>query len=184
MRGHCRLRPSPSMLVAFAALMVALGGTSFAIAQLPANSVGSKQLKKNAVTAAKVKDRSLVAKDFKSGQLPRGQRGPAGPQGPAGPAGATNVTVRSAGASGTATATCAGAERAVGGGGDAPLGLSMAPIRPPRAAPPPGGSPAPLTGAASRQRNRLCHLCGSLTGPPAPMSGPACPAGSAKPAEA
>ena len=123
MRGHCRLRPSPSMLVAFAALMVALGGTSYAIAQLPANSVGSKQLKKNAVTAAKVKDRSLVAKDFKSGQLPRGQRGPAGPQGAAGPAGATTVTVRSAGASGTATASCTGAERAVGGGGDAPLGF-------------------------------------------------------------
>ena len=125
MRGHCRLRPSPSMLVAFAALMVALGGTSYAIAQLPANSVGSKQLKKNAVTAAKVKDRSLVAKDFKSGQLPRGQRGPSGPQGaPGAPgaAGATNVTVRSASGVGSATATCAGSERAVGGGGSAPDG--------------------------------------------------------------
>ena len=81
MRGEGRLRPSPSMAVAFAALMVALGGTSYAIAQLPANSVGTKQLKKNAVNAAKVKDRSLLAKDFKSGQLPRGQRGAAGPQG-------------------------------------------------------------------------------------------------------
>ena len=87
MRGKGRLRPSPSMLVAFAALMVALGGTSYAIAQLPANSVGTKQLKKNAVNTAKVKDRSLVAKDFKSGQLPRGQKGDAGARGPAGPAG-------------------------------------------------------------------------------------------------
>lgn len=130
MRGHGRLRPSPSMLVAFAALMVALGGTSYAIAQLPANSVGSKQLKKNAVTTAKVKNRSLVAKDFKAGQLPAGPRGaqgpvgPAGPAGPAGaagargPAGATNVTVR-AGATelGLSIASCTGAERAVGGGG-------------------------------------------------------------------
>jgi hypothetical protein len=111
------------MLVAFAALMVALGGTSYAIAQLPANSVGTKQLKKNAVNTAKVKDRSLLAKDFKSGQLPRGQRGPAGPQGAAGASGATNVTVRTAAASGTATASCTGGERAVGGGGDAPLGF-------------------------------------------------------------
>ena len=79
------------MLVAFAALMVALGGTSYAIAQLPANSVGTKQLRKNAVTAPKVKDRSLVARDFKRGQLPRGARGPAGPQGAAGAPGATNV---------------------------------------------------------------------------------------------
>jgi hypothetical protein len=37
MRGQGRLRPSPSMAVAFAALLVALGGTSYAIAQLPAN---------------------------------------------------------------------------------------------------------------------------------------------------
>ena len=111
MRGQGRLRPSPSMAVAFAALMVALGGTSYAIAQLPANSVGTKQLKKNAVNAAKVKDRSLLAKDFKSGQLPRGAG--AGPRRPAGPlaagAGATNVTVRARLGSGIATANCAGA---------------------------------------------------------------------------
>ena len=133
MRGHCRLRPSPSMLVAFAALMVALGGTSYAIAQLPANSVGSKQLKKNAVTAAKVKDRSLVAKDFKSDQLPRGDkgepgaRGPAGPAGPVGPAGppgpegppaVSSLTVRMGDeATGTAFVECEFEEFAIGGGG-------------------------------------------------------------------
>src|SRR5919106_1168455 len=88
MRGKGRLRPSPSMAVAFAALMVALGGTSYAIAQLPANSVGTKQLKKNAVTSAKVKNRSLLANDFKRGQLPRGEKGDPGARGPAGPQGA------------------------------------------------------------------------------------------------
>ena len=127
MRGQGRLRPSPSMAVAFAALMVALGGTSYAIAQLPANSVGTKQLTKNAVNAAKVKDRSLLAKDFKSGQLPRGEQGPrgpagaagpAGPAGPAGAAGATHVTVRvGAPDIGASVADCQAAERAVGGGG-------------------------------------------------------------------
>jgi hypothetical protein len=44
------LRPSPSLVVAFAALMVALGGTSYAVTQLPARSVGSKQLKRESVT--------------------------------------------------------------------------------------------------------------------------------------
>lgn len=124
MRRNARLRPSPSMAVAFLALLVALGGTSYAVAQLPANSVGAKQLKKNAVTAAKVKDRSLLAQDFKSGQLPsgpRGAQGPAGPAGERGPAGATNVTVRSgAPGLGRSTANCFGGERAVGGGGVTP----------------------------------------------------------------
>jgi hypothetical protein len=127
MRGHGRLRPSPAMAVAFTALTVALGGTSYAIAQLPANSVGTKQLKKNAVTSVKVKDRSLLAKDFKRGQLPRGQRGPAGPQGaPGAPGapGATNVTVRVGPTSiDSSTALCAASERAVGGGGVTPDGF-------------------------------------------------------------
>ena len=73
--------------VALLALFIALGGTSYAAVKLPANSVGSKQIKKNAVTAAKVKNRSLRAEDFAAGQLPAGERGPAGAAGPAGPPG-------------------------------------------------------------------------------------------------
>jgi hypothetical protein len=46
---------SPALLVAIAALVVALGGTSYAVSRLPKNSVGNAQLKKNAVTSAKVK---------------------------------------------------------------------------------------------------------------------------------
>jgi hypothetical protein len=76
--------PSPSMAVALLALLVALGGTSYAAINLPRNSVGSRELKPNAITGAKVKDRSLFANDFASGQLPRGPQGPAGPAGPAG----------------------------------------------------------------------------------------------------
>jgi hypothetical protein len=63
MRGH--LRPSPAMVVAFIALFVAIGGSSYAVTRLPSGSVGSKQLKKNAVTGAKVKNRSLTAADIK-----------------------------------------------------------------------------------------------------------------------
>ncbi len=76
------------------ALFIALGGTSYAAATLPANSVGTKQIKKNAVTSAKikknavtsakVKNGSLQQADFAAGQLPAGAAGPAGPQGPKG----------------------------------------------------------------------------------------------------
>ncbi len=75
-------------LVAYVALFVALGGTSaYAAGALQKNSVGAKQLKRNAVTTKKVKDGSLLAADFAPGQLPAGQRGQAGPQGERGPQG-------------------------------------------------------------------------------------------------
>jgi len=76
-----RYRPSPALVVAFLALFVALSGTSYAVSKLPAKSVGGRQLKTNAVTSAKVKDGSLLAADFRSGQLPQGPAGPAGPSG-------------------------------------------------------------------------------------------------------
>ena len=82
-----RYRPSPAMVVACVALAIALGGTSYAAINLPANSVGTKQIKNNAVISSKVKNRSLSAVDFKSGQLPRGRVGPAGPAGQPGPTG-------------------------------------------------------------------------------------------------
>ena len=135
MRRFSAPRPSPAMAVAFVALLVALGGTSYAVVALPANSVGKKQLKKNAVTSVKVKNGALLRTDFKPGQLPAGPRGPAGatgpagargPQGPPGPSGATNVTVRSGPmASEISVATCAPGERAVGGGGFTPDPVSF-----------------------------------------------------------
>ncbi len=84
-----RFRPSPAMVVACLALLVALGGTGVAAVSIviPKNSVGTPQLKKNAVTSAKVKNGSLLTVDFKAGQLPAGPQGPAGSQGPAGPQG-------------------------------------------------------------------------------------------------
>lgn len=67
-------------LVAYLALLVALSSTSFAAATklLPANSVGTRQ----------VINGSLLARDFRPGQLPHGARGPQGAPGTAGPQGA------------------------------------------------------------------------------------------------
>jgi hypothetical protein len=78
------------MVIASIALLVALAGTSVAaVTALPRNSVGTAQLKSNAVVSSKVQNRSLKSVDFASGQLPRGPRGPQGQPGPAGPAGPT-----------------------------------------------------------------------------------------------
>ena len=68
-------------VTATVALIVALGGTSYAAIKLP----------KNSVTSATVKDRSLLKKDFKTGQLPAGKTGKQGPAGPAGPAGGSGA---------------------------------------------------------------------------------------------
>ena len=67
MSQHSSRVPSPALLVAVCALLLALGGTAYAA--LPKHSVGPAQLKKNAVTSKAVKNHSLGAKDIKSGQL-------------------------------------------------------------------------------------------------------------------
>lgn len=97
MKRVTRLIPSPAMAVALLALLVASAGVGVAATKLPANSVGTAQLQNNAVTSVKVKDRSLVATDFKRGQLigtpgppgPAGPKGDPGPKGDAGPKGDT-----------------------------------------------------------------------------------------------
>jgi hypothetical protein len=78
MRHLRKLRISPGLVLAAIALAVALGGTGYAAVNA---------LPRNSVTSVQVKDRSLLAKDFKAGQLPRGPAGPAGADGAAGPAG-------------------------------------------------------------------------------------------------
>lgn len=64
-----RLRPSPAMIVAIVALVLSLGGTSYAAIVLPANSVGTKQIKKSAVVSSKVKNESLTTSDVKNESL-------------------------------------------------------------------------------------------------------------------
>jgi hypothetical protein len=97
MRQLIRYRPSASMVVALIALFIATGGGAYAAITLPGGSVGGKQLKASAVTGgkladgsvtgAKVKNHSLLAEDFKAGQLPAGPPGPTGATGATGAAG-------------------------------------------------------------------------------------------------
>lgn len=82
-----RRRPSPALVVACFALAAALGGTGYSAVVLPANSVGTKQLKNNSVVASKVMPHSLLASSFRSGEVPTGPAGPAGPKGADGLAG-------------------------------------------------------------------------------------------------
>jgi hypothetical protein len=114
-----RHRPSPALVVACLALLVALGGSSVAaVNALGRNTVGAPQIKPNAVstselrngavtnaklhanavTGLKVRNHSLTAADFIAGTLPAGPQGPAGPAGPAGAAGPAGtigpITVR------------------------------------------------------------------------------------------
>jgi hypothetical protein len=63
--------------VAYLAIFVGLGGTSYAAVTIPKNSVGNKQLKKDAVDTKKVKNGTLLKDDFK-GTLPAGPQGPGG----------------------------------------------------------------------------------------------------------
>jgi hypothetical protein len=81
-------RLSYANVVASLALFLALGGVGYAATQLPNNSVGTPQLKANAVTTGKVKNGTLLKADFKSGQLPKGPKGDKGAKGDPGAQGA------------------------------------------------------------------------------------------------
>ncbi|HYZ76564.1 MAG TPA: hypothetical protein VE596_04240 [Gaiellaceae bacterium] len=124
-----RRRLSYANVMATLALFVALGGTSFAAASLvPANSVGSTQIKNRSIRLIDIRKKAIT--------LLKGQKGPRGPAGPPGAQGvkgdkgdkgdpgATNVTRRSApsvpvpaGTTKAATAVCQQGEVATGGGG-------------------------------------------------------------------
>lgn len=79
MRRLTKIRITPGTVLASIALFLALGGAGYAAVKvvIPPHSITSRQIKAH----------SLLALDFKAGQIPRGAIGPAGPAGAAGPAG-------------------------------------------------------------------------------------------------
>ena len=132
-------RPSPALVVACLALLVALSGTSYAtVLNIPRNSVGTLELKRNAVKPAKlapnavrtahVLNGSLLAADFKPGQVPSGPKGDKGEKGDTGAPGMsghemiTSADVNVPVGNGDyftgrpVTAQCPGGKLAVGGG--------------------------------------------------------------------
>jgi hypothetical protein len=122
-------RPSPALVVACLALAVALSGTSYAdVLNVPPNSVGTPHLKANAVVSSKVRNRSLLAVDFKPGQLPAGARGPKGDAGAPGVSGYELVTGRSDVTNhnfNSLTVSCPAGKRVLGGGGGTAGGVTL-----------------------------------------------------------
>ena len=101
-------RPSPAMVVAVIALIVAISGTAYA-----AGKIGTKQLKKNAVSTKKIKDDAVTAAKLANNavtgaKLANGAVGTVVRVGP-------DVTV-GANTYGRADASCNPGERATGGG--------------------------------------------------------------------
>jgi hypothetical protein len=122
-----RRLPSPAMVLAATALLVALGGTSIAaVSNVPRGSVGTAQLKNNAVTSAKIRNNqvtsadvrngSLLRGDFRAGQLPRGATGPQGPPGVGAREQISAETPLTALGSKNVTATCPAGKKVLGGG--------------------------------------------------------------------
>jgi hypothetical protein len=83
------------------ALFVALGGTSYAAVKLPANSVGSTQLRNHSITVRKIDRQALASLHGATGAPglqgargvagPQGAQGLQGPRGAAGPSGTTTI---------------------------------------------------------------------------------------------
>ena len=139
---------TPTILSAAALAVAVFGATPVGYAAgrliLAKGSVGTAQLKKDAVTGPKVKNGSLTAADLKPGTLgaapagpkgdtgpkgdpgaqgPKGEKGDPGDRGPAGPAGISghrvvlsNGLTLNPGKSASAIAVCPTGEKALGGG--------------------------------------------------------------------
>src|SRR5262245_58196454 len=138
MAGRFRRRPSPALVVASLALLVALSDVSLAAPVRAAAGlvITGKQVKNESLTGVDIHNGTITGLDirkatrlkthFKAGQIPAGPPGPKGDKGDKGDPGAaaaTTVTPRlqggpaaGPGATSTATASCNAGERAIAGG--------------------------------------------------------------------
>jgi hypothetical protein len=68
--GSSRLRrPNPALIISTIALIVAMGGTSYAAFALPKNSVGTKQLMNGAVSGSKIAKGAITGANVNFGSL-------------------------------------------------------------------------------------------------------------------
>ena len=108
MRAH----PSYADVAATLALIIALGGTSYAVGALPRNSVGTAQIKRHAVTKGKLARGVVIAG-------PRGRKGAPGPPGAVGAAGVSGLVIVDNAGGQLGAATCPAGKRVLGGGAHA-----------------------------------------------------------------
>jgi hypothetical protein len=89
-----RPRLTYANLVATLALFIALGGGAYAATELPAHSVGTRELKNGAVTPTKLSRtaKALLKRGLRGATGARGAPGATGPTGAVGAAGATGAT--------------------------------------------------------------------------------------------
>src|SRR4051812_16281199 len=92
-----RRNVSYANVMATLAVFIALGGTSYAVATLPKNSVGSKQIRSGAVSGSELRKGAVRSKhlhnrsvgladlSLKTRAALRGRQGLQGPPGPSGP---------------------------------------------------------------------------------------------------
>ena len=99
------------------------GGSAYAASQFGRETIGTRALKKEAVTPIKLSARSKAALTGPAG--PKGATGATGPQGKAGTNGATKVTVVVGPETYGSFAHCPSGQVAVGGGGEAPSGAPI-----------------------------------------------------------
>jgi hypothetical protein len=87
-----------NVMSSIAVFFVVAGGTAFAASQLGKESVGTQQLKKEAVSLAKIKTSAKNSLKGAAGPAgPKGAEGPRGTTGPEGPKGATGPSTGPAG---------------------------------------------------------------------------------------
>jgi hypothetical protein len=108
-------RPSPALVVAVLALVVALGGTATAASGL----ITGRQIAPSTVTGRNVKNHSLTASDLAPGTVRRGAPGRTGATGPAGPTGAQGAPGAAGAPGATGPAGPAGPEGPAGPQGPA-----------------------------------------------------------------
>jgi hypothetical protein len=128
--ARLRAQLSYANVMATVAVFVALGGTSYAVATLPRNSVGPKQIRSNAVGSSElrsrsvrsteVRDRSLRLRDLSRAarESLRGRPGPPGPHGPIGQSAASFTAAVNAGGRVESTKGGATGSHTIGGSGE------------------------------------------------------------------
>jgi hypothetical protein len=157
-------------VVAYLALFVALGGSSYAAVRLTPGSVTSRALAKRAVTHVKLAPNSvdssnvvkgsLTSADFKPGAVLQGLKGDTGAKGDGGGSGLSGVT----GLKGDAGAAgAAGAQGPAGRDGSASVGMRAAAAGAVTAAHG-AATPVPLAGASwTQSAGELDLIAGSAT---------------------